>query len=82
MQNIMNILNKHITVVRKDMSIREVVVMFDRCTGKYAFVNMTSNHVCKCRFDSPDDAFEDLMHDDFVDHFYIDGMCYKNHKNE
>ena len=60
-----------ILVTRKDGSTREVEIMYDRHTEKYCFVNLTSHHVCKCRFDSPSDALQDLDNDNFVDHYDI-----------
>ena len=68
----MDILNKHIKVTRKDGSVRDVVIMLDRATDKYAFVNMTTMHICKCRFDTPKDALLDLQNDEFVESFNIE----------
>ena len=34
--------------------------MLDKATGKYAFVNLTKEHVCRCRFDSVLEAVADL----------------------
>lgn len=55
-----------IEVIRKDGSKRIVEIMLDRNTNKYCFVNLTSKHVCKCRFDTYEEAIEDLNKDDFV----------------
>ena len=64
-----------IKVTRKDGSIRDTEVMYDRNTGLWCFVNLTSSHVCKCRFESQDESQEeavlDLLHDDFVERFEI-----------
>ena len=56
-----------IRVVRKDGSERDVEIMYDRYSNKYCFVNLTSKHVCKCRFDSIEDALADLNNDSFVE---------------
>lgn len=56
-----------IKVIRKDKSERIVEIMLDRLTGKYCFVNLTSKHVCKCRFDTYEEAIEDLAKDNFVE---------------
>lgn len=56
-----------IRVVRKDGSERDVEIMYDRYSNKYCFVNLTSKHVCKCRFDSIEDALKDLNNDPFVE---------------
>lgn len=55
-----------IEVTRKDGSKRKIMIMKDRFTDKWCFVNLTSNHVCKCRFDSYTDALKDLYNDPFV----------------
>lgn len=34
--------------------------MEDRATGKFCFVNLSSGHVCTCRFETYEDAIEDL----------------------
>lgn len=38
----------------------EVAIMFDRNTEKYCFVNLTKGHVCKCSFNSYEEAIQDL----------------------
>ena len=60
-----------IKVTRKDESVRDVEIMFDRNTGKYCFVNLTSGHVCKCRFDSQKETMLDLLKDNFVKSFEV-----------
>ena len=60
-----------IKVTRKDESVRDVEIMFDRNTGKYCFVNLTSGHVCKCRFDSQEEIMLDLLKDNFVKSFEV-----------
>jgi len=37
--------------------------MYDRHTKKYCFVNLTTHHVCGCRFDTPADALADSLAD-------------------
>lgn len=63
---------ERITVRRKDGSVRICEIMLDENTNKYCFVNLTSHHVCKCRFDTIDDAYEDLKNDSFVENFYVE----------
>ena len=60
-----------IDVYRKDGSIRKVSIMKDRNTGKFCFVNLTSSHVCKYRFDTFGDAIKDLMTREEVEYFDI-----------
>ena len=52
-------------------SVRDVEIMFDRNTGKYCFVNLTSRHVCKCRFDSQEETMLYLLKDNFVKSFEV-----------
>lgn len=47
-------------ITRKNKPNCIVSIMWDRHTDKYCFVNLTSGHVCSCRFDSVDKAIEDL----------------------
>lgn len=58
-----------ILVIRKDKSVRIVRIMHDEATDKYAFVNLTSNHICKCRFNSYEEALEDLQSNKDVESF-------------
>ena len=60
-----------IKVIRKDGSKRIVEIMKDQATDKYCFVNLTSMHVCKCRFDSYTEALKDLYNDPFVHDFKV-----------
>ena len=62
-------LNKRLIVTRRNGSEREVEIMFDRRTNMYAFVNMTTHHVCTCRFERLTDAVNDLYQDEFVESF-------------
>ena len=39
-----------------------VDIFYDRFTGKYCFVNLTSMHVCSCRFTTPEEALKDMDH--------------------
>ena len=64
-------LNKRIIVTRKDGSQREVEIMIDESTGKYAYVNLTSHHVCLCRFDTITDAVNDMRTNEFVEKFEL-----------
>jgi len=47
-------------VYRKSKPPCVVCIMPDRRTGKYCFVNLTSLHVCRCRFDTVEEAIADL----------------------
>ena len=61
----------NIKVTRKDGSIRDTEIMYDRNTGLWCFVNLTSSHVCKCRFDSQEETMLDLLKDNFVKSFEV-----------
>lgn len=50
---------KVIRVYRKDRIV-DVIISFDKTTQKYCFVNLTDNHVCKCRFNTKQDALDDM----------------------
>jgi hypothetical protein len=47
-------------VVERPEDIVVVNIMYDKSTNKYAFVNLTKKHICECRFDTYDNAIEDL----------------------
>lgn len=47
-------------VIRKNKPDCIVSIMLDRNTNKYAFVNLTSKHICFCRFNSIREALLDL----------------------
>ena len=64
-------LNKRIMVTRKNGSRREVEIMLDKSSGKYAYVNLTTHHICQCRFDTITDAVNDMRNDDFVESFRL-----------
>lgn len=60
-----------IEVVRQDNSKRDVTIMLDRHTNKYCYDNLTTIHVCPCRFDNEMEALYDLMKDDNVKEFKV-----------
>lgn len=37
-----------------------VTILLDEGSNKYRFVNLTKNHICKCQFNSIEDALKDL----------------------
>lgn len=65
----MNTSKTLILVIRKDKSVRIVRIIHDEATDKYAFVNLTSNHICKCRFNSYEESLEDLQSNKNVESF-------------
>lgn len=50
---------RSIMVERPDNNV-VVEIMYDRFSGKYCFVNLTKGHVCECRFNTYEDAENDL----------------------
>lgn len=66
-------------VHRKDKGDCVVVILFDRYTEKYAFVNLTTCHICKCRFDTIEDALKDMdERDDVISYEKIIHFKFKN----
>lgn len=47
----------YIKVNRRNRPDCIVMLCQDRATEKWCFVNLTTEHVCACRFDTIDDAF-------------------------
>ena len=37
-----------------------ISIMYNRTDNKYHFVNLSSNHICTCGFDTVDDAIADM----------------------
>lgn len=62
-----------VRVFRKDGSIRDCVIMKDESTSRmwYRFVNLTTNHICRCRFGSIRAAVNDLEQDPFVERYEV-----------
>jgi len=50
----------YIKVNRRNRSSCIVMLCQDRTTKKWCFVNLSTEHVCTCRFDTIDAAFADL----------------------
>lgn len=50
----------YIKVNRRNRSSCIVMLCQDRTTKKFCFVNLSTEHVCTCRFDTIDAAFADL----------------------
>lgn len=55
-----------IEITRKDGSKRLVEIMQDRATGKWCYVNLTSNHVCEKRWDTYDEAMKSIFDEHFI----------------
>ncbi len=66
-----DLLNKRILITRKDGSVRECEIMYDRGTGSYAYVNLTTHHVCACRFQTAEEAVQDLCKNDSVESYRL-----------
>ena len=50
----------YIKVKRRNRSNCIVMLCQDRTTKKWCFINLSTEHVCTCRFDTIDDAIADL----------------------
>ena len=48
-----------------------VLLCQDRATEKWCYVNLTTEHVCACRFDTIDDAIADMKKREDVESFSV-----------
>lgn len=59
-----------------------VSIMRNKSDGAYSFVNLTKNHICPCRFDSVEDALNDMhkkiLSGEIIGYFKLEEM--KNDK--
>lgn len=53
-------MNKYLVKRPKDTVI--VAILPSQIDGKYSFVNLTTGHICKCKFDSEEEALKDMDH--------------------
>ena len=59
----------YIKVNRRNRPDCIVLLCQDRATEKWCFVNLTTEHVCACRFATIDDAFADMKKREHVESF-------------
>ena len=59
----------YIKVIRRNRPDCIVLLCQDRTTDKWCFVNLTTEHVCACRFDTIDDAIADMRKREDVESF-------------
>ena len=59
----------YIKVIRRNRPDCIVMLCQDRATKKWCFVNLTTEHVCACRFDTIDDAIADMRKREDVESF-------------
>ena len=50
----------YIKVIRRNRPDCIVLLCQDRATKKWCYVNLSTEHVCACRFDTIDDAVADM----------------------
>ena len=67
-QNLLPLL-MYIKVKRRNRPDCIVLLCQDRTTGKWCFVNLSTEHVCSCRFDTIDDALADMRKREDVESF-------------
>ena len=60
-----------IEVYRQDGSVRKVSIMKDQSTGKFCFVDLTTMYVCQYRFNTFEDAIQDLEKQEDVKRYSI-----------
>ena len=61
----------YIKVNRRNRPDCIVLLCQDRTTKKWCFVNLTTEHVCACRFDTIEDAIADMEKRDDVESFSV-----------
>ena len=59
----------YIKVIRRNRPDCIVMLCQDRTTKKWCYVNLTTEHVCACRFDTIDDAIADMRKREDVESF-------------
>ena len=59
----------YIKVIRRNRPDCIVLLCQDRTTGKWCFVNLSTEHVCACRFNTIDDAMADMKKREDVESF-------------
>ena len=61
----------YIKVNRRNRPDCIVMLCQDRTTKKWCFVNLSTEHVCACRFDTIDDAIADIEKREDVESFSV-----------
>lgn len=61
----------YIKVNRRNRPDCIVMLCQDRTTKKWCFVNLSTEHVCACRFDTIDDAFVDMRKREDVESYSV-----------
>lgn len=61
----------YIKVIRRNRPDCIVMLCQDRTTKKWCFVNLSTEHVCSCRFDTIDDAIADMRKREDVESFSV-----------
>ena len=61
----------YIKVIRRNRPDCIVMLCQDRTTEKWCFVNLTTEHVCSCRFDTIDDALADMKKREDIESFSV-----------
>ena len=61
----------YIKVNRRNRPDCIVMLCQDRTTKKWCFVNLSTEHVCACRFDTIDDAIADMEKREDVESFSV-----------
>ena len=61
----------YIKVNRRNRPDCIVMLCQDRTTKNWCFVNLSTEHVCACRFDTIDDAFADMRKREDVESYSV-----------
>ena len=61
----------YIKVIRRNRPDCIMMLCQDRTTKKWCYVNLSTEHVCACRFDTIDDAIADMRKREDVESFSV-----------
>lgn len=50
---------KRYIVIRESDNV-EVILIRNKCDNTFSFINLTKQHICPCRFDSIEEAINDM----------------------
>lgn len=70
-RSIDDILNKTIHAMYIDGSARDLIIAFDMLSEKYSIVDLTSGRIESRKFDTAEDAIDDVIYDKMLSQFMI-----------
>ena len=51
----------YFTIYYLEKLCQDVAILRDKSSGKYRYVNLTKGHICKCSFNTREEALLDLL---------------------